>query len=126
MTVKVRVLMNQVMIHFFLSPQRVAVLSLHARQLACHRQQRLYIIDPSPVSLDSASSQPAGRLSYGKHLDISANINSILKTQLVDVTEKGTQILAECIEIEGRRAKAQELLLLHVHSVGVVLFQDER
>jgi hypothetical protein len=53
--------LNQVMIHFSLSPQRVAVPSLHAQQLACHRQQRrLYIIHPSPVSLDSTSSQPAG------------------------------------------------------------------
>ena len=47
--------------------------------------------------------------------------SSVLKTELVDVTEKGTQILAESIhrihttnmEIEGRRAKISRIAATH-------------
>ena len=81
-------MLNQVMIHF-LSPRRVAVPPRSATR----------IHHPSPVLLDSPSADPA-----------SCRMGS---------TERKCKILAESVdwidttnmEIEGRRAKAQELLL---------------
>lgn len=113
--------------------------SIHAQQLACHRSPTTSVHHPSPVSLDSTSSQPAGQAVVWEACIGHKRKYSILKsTELVDyieVTEKGTEILAESIDrpdsyykltwkSKGGVPKLKNWTAA-THSAGV-LFQDVR
>lgn len=92
----------------FPTPRRVA---LPPRSVIRIRSPTMSIHHPSPISLDSTSSQPAGRCMRNTGLKCKS---LIVKTELVEAKENKTKILAKSIdriritnmEMEERRAKS--------------------